>query len=297
MYLKEPYRTTASEGPCSAKNAYPLGLRVISGQRYYSPELGRWTRRDPIQETGWQAWARFSVWTRSGAGAVYGPWETVLRRVIHTMRMGSSCDVDIQQARRLAEALSLVWWTTSIQNRDVLEGVWSESAQRHQANGVRRNALGSRLLRDTLEREWKELSARQRRLFSIALFMKTGMRMESALVGQDETLAYGFVANGMPTGLDALGLSEFCAPNGGGTMVPFSCLQNGCDLYWGAVGLMGICTPHDASFNCPAYCTCDPVDVEGPPGGVACSLRVWLLVLVLATALVNAKVSAQEKPR
>ena len=52
MYLKEPYRTTASEGPCRAKNAYPLGFRVISGQRYLHPELGRWTRRDPIREGG-----------------------------------------------------------------------------------------------------------------------------------------------------------------------------------------------------------------------------------------------------
>ena len=52
MYLKEPYRTTASEGPCQAENAYPLGCRVISGQRYLHPELGRWTRRDPIEEVG-----------------------------------------------------------------------------------------------------------------------------------------------------------------------------------------------------------------------------------------------------
>ena len=50
MYLKEPYRTTARSRPCRAENAYPLGLRVISGQRYLHTELGRWTRRDPIEE-------------------------------------------------------------------------------------------------------------------------------------------------------------------------------------------------------------------------------------------------------
>ena len=50
MYLKEPYRTTASERACQAENAYPLGRRVISGQRYLHTELGRWTRRDPLGE-------------------------------------------------------------------------------------------------------------------------------------------------------------------------------------------------------------------------------------------------------
>ena len=47
MYLKEPYRTTDRSSACKAKSAYPLELRVISGQRYLHPELGRWTRRDP----------------------------------------------------------------------------------------------------------------------------------------------------------------------------------------------------------------------------------------------------------
>ena len=52
MYLKEPYRTTDRSAACKAKNAYPLGRRVISGQRYLHTELGRWTRRDPIGEQG-----------------------------------------------------------------------------------------------------------------------------------------------------------------------------------------------------------------------------------------------------
>ena len=52
MYLKEPYRTTDRSAACKAKNAYPLGFRVISGQRYLHTELGRWTRRDPIEERG-----------------------------------------------------------------------------------------------------------------------------------------------------------------------------------------------------------------------------------------------------
>ena len=52
MYLKESYRTTDRSAACKRKNAYPLGCRVISGQRYYSPELGRWPSRDPIWEEG-----------------------------------------------------------------------------------------------------------------------------------------------------------------------------------------------------------------------------------------------------
>ena len=50
MYLKEPYRTTDRSAACKRKNAYPLGFRVISGQRYLHTELGRWLSRDPIHE-------------------------------------------------------------------------------------------------------------------------------------------------------------------------------------------------------------------------------------------------------
>ena len=55
MYLKEPYRTTASGRPDRAENPYPLGCRVISGQRYLHTELGRWVNRDPIGNAGGKA--------------------------------------------------------------------------------------------------------------------------------------------------------------------------------------------------------------------------------------------------
>ena len=38
---------TARPRPCRAGNAYPLGLRVISGQRYLHTDLGRWCSTDP----------------------------------------------------------------------------------------------------------------------------------------------------------------------------------------------------------------------------------------------------------
>ena len=52
MYLKESYRTTDRSAACKRKNAYPLGHRVISGQRYLHTELGRWVSRDAIAEEG-----------------------------------------------------------------------------------------------------------------------------------------------------------------------------------------------------------------------------------------------------
>jgi len=44
MYLREEYRRL--------ENAYPRTARVTSGYRFYSPELGRWSSRDPIRERG-----------------------------------------------------------------------------------------------------------------------------------------------------------------------------------------------------------------------------------------------------
>ena len=49
-------RAEAAAGPrearCATGNAFALRTGVGSGYRYYSPELGRWVNRDPIEEGG-----------------------------------------------------------------------------------------------------------------------------------------------------------------------------------------------------------------------------------------------------
>jgi RHS repeat-associated protein len=49
--FKETYAQNRTS-PCKPENAHPLGRLQKAGSRYYSPVMGRWVSRDPIEEEG-----------------------------------------------------------------------------------------------------------------------------------------------------------------------------------------------------------------------------------------------------